>query len=332
VFRTTRIGVFLLFLLALLVGTVSVVIAADQDFTMVLFPDTQFMVKYQPDVWFSMCQWVVDNKMPQNIQAVLSLGDITDGATEKEFIRASDGFALLEKAGIPFAPIIASHDYDSAQMYGRKDTQFNKYFGPNRFTDKPWYGSNLEGSDANYYLELTVGSTRFIILALEFYPRKKAMLWASGIIDANSDAEVILLTHGYLNPDGTRTKADDRYGPSFFALSGEENTNSGEDLWNNLVKKKQNVLAVICGHQPDPPHTAHRSDTGDNGNIIHQIFADYQSAANFGDGWIGVLTFHPSVGTVDVSYFRTYAPSGLGYDSDSPKYTLKWPQLLKTTP
>jgi len=159
-------------------------------------------------------------------------------------------------------------------------------------------------------VRLSVDGYNVLIVVLEYLPRSEAVSWASGIVDANPDADTIILTHHYLNPDGTR-------------CYGLGDGRSGEDLWNDLIKRKPNIIAVICGHKSVPPYTAHRTDPGDAGNVIHQILIDYQYN-RAGDGWIGLLKFRPSRGTMEMSSYRTYAPSGLGYDPNAPTYSLPW--------
>jgi hypothetical protein len=304
---------------------------AQKDFTFVIFPDTQYMVEFEAitdvvPMWTSMCQWVVKNRKAQNIQAVLSVGDVTDDAVSAQFEVASEGFRLMETAGIPCVPIVGNHEYDLARgMVGgsgardRRVTGFDSVFGPSRFEGKSYYGGSLNGSHANYYITLSVGKSKFLIVALEFFPRQEAVAWASRVIDAYPDAETIILTHAYLHSDGTRIG---KYGPEGYGLNDDC---SGEDLWDRLIRRKPNILAVVSGHIGAAPHATYRSDTGDGGNTVHAIKVNYQRS-NWGDGWVGLLKFRPSLGTIEMSSYRTWAPSGLGYDPDAPMYSLPWPR------
>jgi hypothetical protein len=50
--------------------------AEARDFTIVLFPDTQYYMKPTTSViWMSQCKWVADNREARNIVAVLGRGD-----------------------------------------------------------------------------------------------------------------------------------------------------------------------------------------------------------------------------------------------------------------
>jgi hypothetical protein len=307
--------------------------AAPADFTFVVFPDTQYMVssdlRHDRDVpmWKSMCEWVVANRGAQNIRAVLSVGDVTDHADPAEFGVASAGYRLLEAAGIPCVPIVGNHDYDlgpgNGTGYGarnRKVNAFDAAFGPARFTGKSWYGGSLDDSDANYYVTIEAEGSRFLVVALELFARPRAVEWAAQVIDDHPGADVIILTHGYMQPNGTLIKRWQSGGPGIYGL---EDGCDGEELWDRLVRRKPRTIAVICGHRSGPPHVAHRTDTGDRGNAVHGVLFDYQGA-NRGDGWVGLLRFRPSLRTIEVSSYRTYAPSGLGGDPEAPAVTLPW--------
>lgn len=288
-------------------------------FSFIVLPDTQYMISTKPEMWHSLCDWVISNKDKYGIQAVLTVGDIVDKPRPGQFAIASEGFSKFEGAGIPIVPIVGTQEYDDCAL--RKADGFNAVFGPPRFAERAWYGGNLDGSNANYYARLEVASRRFMVIALEFFPPPKALEWASGIIGSNPDFEVIVPTHGYLNPNGSRTEAADKYGPNTYF---RDTASSGLDLWDKLFRKHSNIRAVICGHQPMPPHASHRSDAGDKGNQVLQIFNDFQSE-NYGDGRLGIMQLDTSSDAVKVSYFRTWAPSGVGFSlSEYPAFVSQW--------
>jgi hypothetical protein len=57
---------------------------------------------------------------------------------------------------------------------------------------------------------------------------------------------------------------------------------------------------------------ARRSDVV-NGHTVYQILSDYQSRTNGGDGWLRILSFHP---TEDKIYVNTYSPYLNSYEND----------------
>lgn len=62
---------------------------------------------------------------------------------------------------------------------------------------------------------------------------------------------------------------------------------------------------VLNGHLTDAL-AAHRSDIADSGNLVNQIFANYQTLPNGGDGWLRIITFHPSSNSVSVQTFSPF--------------------------
>ena len=54
---------------------------------------------------------------------------------------------------------------------------------------------------ASYHL-FAVEGRKFIVLALEFGPRKDIVRWANDVMDRHQDREAILITHAYTTPDG----------------------------------------------------------------------------------------------------------------------------------
>jgi hypothetical protein len=71
-----------------------------------------------------------------------------------------------------------------------------------------------------------------------------------------------------------------------------------------VLRKYPNLIMVLSGHLTNG-QAAHRSDIADNGNLVNEIFANYQTFPHGGDGWLRILTFHPATNTISV---QTYSP------------------------
>jgi len=82
----------------------------------------------------------------------------------------------------------------------------------------------------------------------EFCPRDETLRWAEKVIEDNPGRRVIILTHGYMNWDGTRTGPDEDHASDIRALAGG---NYGEEIWDKLVKKHENIFLVLSGHVSD---------------------------------------------------------------------------------
>jgi hypothetical protein len=277
----------------------------DKPFTFVLFPDTQYAVQSYPRVWESMTSWVADNRETQNIQAVIGLGDVTNEHTLNEFQEAVRGWDVIDDAGLPYIPVIGNHDYNG--LSSRNATNWNRFLGVERFSKKSWYGRAHNDSTENFFIKFDVGSHKYLILALEFFPNRERLRWAQDIINSNKDREIIVATHGYLNHNGKRTRHGDAWGP-------DEKSSDGQEIWDNLIKGNPNIFLTTCGHQIGGPTSALSKDTGNTGNTVQQIFLNYQNVQNGGNGYLGLLKFRPSDGFIDMTayspYLNEYDPAG----------------------
>lgn len=271
-----------------------------QDFSIVVLPDTQNEAQFFPSVLDSQTSWIVNNQNALNIQMVLGVGDIVnDGADSTQQANADAAVRLLDNAGVPYMLAIGNHDYDgAAPKSGRSVVGFNQTFGPTRYAGYSYYqGMFPSGSNENFYGVLTINGQQFLFLALEYRPRSTSLDWAESILNSNPSMQAIVVTHSYLLPTGKR---EDQCDTQDMPLPG--NTD-GTLMWERL-RGHANVVMVLNGHFTNG-NTSHRTDLGDNGNLVNQIFTNFQTVANGGDGWLRIITFHPSSNTISV---QTYSP------------------------
>ena len=290
------------------------------SFTVVVLPDTQKETASYPEnkMWMDMVEWISANASTRNIKAVVGVGDITDGHSKAEFEAARKGFDSIDDAGVPYAPTIGNHDYDD--VANRIAASYDAYFGPISFQGKTWYGGGFpEKSNQNFCIKFDAGAHKYLVLALELYPRTVTLKWAQAVISANTDREVIVATHAYLRSDGTREldSTPDNHGPIDCGLT---DYNSGQGMWDSFIKLNKNIIMTLNGHFVDPPTTARLAGDGTNGNIIQQIFVNYQHQ-NCGDGYMMLLEFHPEAKSVEVSFYSAFLKK---YDPNNPSYELKY--------
>jgi len=127
---------FRIWIALLVVCFVSTMHAQSDDFTLVVYPDTQNEAEFYPQVLNAQTQWVVDNRASWNIQAVLGVGDIVnDGASSAQWQNADAAIRLVDNANIPYLMAIGNHDYNGANAGAstRTATGFNQWFGPARY-------------------------------------------------------------------------------------------------------------------------------------------------------------------------------------------------------
>ena len=303
-------------LLSVILWVVPLSSQTNGDFTIVVLPDTQFYSQDHPQIFDSQTQWVADNAAAQNIKLVIGEGDIVNVGTDAtQWANADHSVGILDQAGIPYAMTIGNHDYDERPPVNRQATNFNQRFGPSRYAGKPYYGaSNFpSGSNENFYETFTWGGKTYLILVLEFVPRNSAVEWAKTVLSANTDKEVIVVTHSYLYSDGTTVDQCD--------TSDMVGDNNGALLWAKLISQYPNISLVLSGHITNK-FTARRSDEGVNGNFVHQIFANWQDWTNGGNGYLRIMKFSPSQNAISV---QSYSPfTGLFLTDSADQFTLKW--------
>src|SRR6185437_4928011 len=271
-----------------------------QDFTIIVLPDTQNEAQFFPSVLDSQTSWIVNNQKALNIQMVLGVGDIVnDGADPAQQANADAAVRLLDNAGVPYMLAIGNHDYDGANpKASRSVTGFNQTFGPARYSTYGYYqGMFPAGSNENFYGVVTINGQQYLFLMLEYRPRSTALDWADSILNNNPGMQAIVVTHSYLTSAGKREDLCDTQDMPLPANA------DGVGMWARL-RKHANVIMVLNGHYTNG-NSSHRTDLGDNGNLVNQVFTNFQTQANGGDGWLRIFTFHPASNTVSV---QTYSP------------------------
>src|SRR5699024_8138677 len=179
-----------------------------QKFTIPVFPDTQTEIRYSPDMFFSQIHWIEKSKDSLHIPIVLHVGDVVDLDNYHQWDIASEGFDILDNAHIPYAIAPGNHDNQSVGRYSRKSDientnaalrkteKFNAYFPYYRF--KLQRGRFEPNKSDNAFYTFRAGGLDWLVLALEFGPRKSVINWAENVIEDHPHHNVILLTHYFL--------------------------------------------------------------------------------------------------------------------------------------
>jgi Calcineurin-like phosphoesterase len=284
------------------------------DPTFVVIPDAHLNATGQPATWVTQAAWIVANQAAWNIQGVFSTGDWANPGASGTLLPLawSDGLQSVDAMGKPWGSAVGNHDTDAGETSGeasRVFTIFDAQIGNARLSGKPWYGGSWSTSDVNYYLQFVEPTTRrkFLVMFLEFFPRSGALTWAGGIISANPTWEVIVLTHGYMQTDGTLAAAGSQYGPNYYSLNGDA---SGVDI-EAWAAQFSNVRAVLCGHWIPSPTHALRTDSTTNGTLLG-IFTNFQSASPNSQSVL-LMSFQPTTVTLRLVNTTTGAVDTTSY-------------------
>jgi len=300
-------------LLAAGFGWVTPASAAPQasPFTVVVLPDTQAYSALHPDIFEAQTQWIVDNAQARNIRFVTHVGDVVDSADKAvEWERADAAMSKLDDAGIPYGVIPGNHDWEVTGDRTSNLDNYLEYFGPERFQGKPWFGGAMPGRPANTYQVIEAGGRRWLNLALEWRhdfntnPDLGILEWADGVLAAHPDLPTMVTTHEDLRDDN-------------LSGTGGGITAPGNLLFDELVRKHDQVFAIISGHNHFGPNQVNADgewrevSINDFGNPVHRMMTTFQDwPPTGGEGFLRLLTFQEDFsGDLDRILVETYSPT-----------------------
>jgi hypothetical protein len=342
---------------------------AEPDFSIVLFPDTQYYNGQNGYVFQDQANWVVRHQSALNIKMVIGLGDIIDGggypvdgngnvvslcgtapaaSWQTQWQNARAAIDILNSNGIYYQPTIGNHDYDceADRPQPRSTTNYFRHFGNLSLPPTTYILDSAGNRTPNFYKIMNMGSTRYMILSLELFPRPWVVTAANNLI-SNFNGPVIVVTHAYLSNDGSgptfgnKMPAGSAYplcsgfpggvynclNDSLASYNPAGGGTDGIGLWYNLIGAHPNVFMALSGHIrlpspgnfPNVPlyngvghvdcHVQSWSTLCSNPYRPIQILSDFQGQGNggyFGYGYLRILTVSPSRKTVSVF---TYSPS-----------------------
>ncbi|MDG1897694.1 MAG: metallophosphoesterase [Fuerstiella sp.] len=264
--------------------------SAEESFSVVLLPDTQNYSEKYADTYAAQTLWVRQQAKADNIKFVVHLGDIVQTSTqEPEWENADRAMRLLDGV-VPYSIAPGNHDM---VVKTRDTTLYNQYYSPERFADQPWYGGHMGDTNDNNFCFFEASDMKFMIINLEFAPRDETLEWAATVIQQYPDHRVIVATHCYMRPDKRDTGCATSY-----KIAG----NSGEQIWQKLVRRQPNIFLVVSGHVLG---VGLQTSINDAGGKVLEMLTDYQGLPNGGDGWLRSLQFVPAENKIHV---KTYSP------------------------
>ncbi len=266
--------------------------SAAEPFSIVVLPDTQNYAEKFPDTYLAQTQWIRDNVEKENIKFVMHLGDIVQhhNQSEEQWQVADRAHQLLDGV-VPYSVLPGNHDLEyQDKVYSRETELYNKYFGPQRFTDYPWYGGHWGETNDNNFCTFEAGGMKFLVISLEYAPRNEVLTWAAGVAAAHPDHRVLVATHCYMRPAGRDSQTGGTLG------------NSGDGIWEKFVRCSPNVFLVASGHVLG---VGRQVSTNDAGLPVHETLVDYQGLPNGGNGWLRIMRFVPDENKIEI---RAYSP------------------------
>lgn len=286
---------------------------SSQVTTFVVLPDTQTYLEQCPEVFDSQVDWLVANR--KKIDAVFQVGDLTQDNSPVEWAYMQKAFSRIGRAGIPYSIVWGNHDIGSKPgkfSDVHNTTMANRYFPLSTYKqNKYWGGSADRKTLDNYYISFQSGGIDWLVLNLEFGPSDETLQWADSVVNENQNKHVILNTHAYLFCDSTLHDGSDWWRPQAYGIGKhqERTVNDGAGIWEKLLRKHRNVIAVFCGHVLKSG-VGTLVSTGDKGNKVYQMLANYQrgviGSELGGEGYLRIVTFNRKTKVIDVRTYSTW--------------------------
>ena len=291
-------------------------------FAIAFIPDSQnIMTDGNTNRWVQTMNWCSTNPV---IAMVCGEGDIVNTFNaQNEWNVALTGFAACTNK--PLIAAAGNHDMDS--MTTRDCTTFNTLeITPSFYANRAGnYFFMTNGYQQNLYTTITNSGVKIVVVSLMFEPTTNEVQWASNVFAAYPDHLAIFETHNYLLMDGTQVEPGDQYSSTGYGIT---NGCDGNAIWA-LLKGCRNLRFVVCGHQICAPQEAHSQMTGDAGNVVNQVFCNYQCISD-GTGkfvsYLKILTFYPDRNEVTA---QTFDAGNLAWLPDTNTYRL--PLVNNTT-
>lgn len=299
--------------------------------TIAILPDTQYYVACGSAHVATQARWVTQSRKKRNIFTTLTLGDLTDHNTHKEWAFVRAGLQPIE-AAMPLVPATGNHDYGTLGRADRRETLFDQYFPPGNDLGA-LAATKLSSSVENAYYRFEIirtseglrttalgirdASPRAVVLGvlvLGWSPVQTDVDWAKTIVEKYSSDRRVFLTHAYLYYDDTRydaaaRKETQRWNPLDYGTArgeyGALGNHDGEMLWQHLLRADPGLVLTLNGHVLGDG-TGLLTSQGDAKNQVHQVLINYQMLAEGGLGYLRLLELDPSGTRL---FMSTYSPS-----------------------
>jgi len=269
----------------------------DYDYSFVWMSDTQYYSESYPHIYNDQVNWIAENKDKYNIDYVIHTGDLVNFSDQPyQWEVADKAMQVLDDAGIPYGVLAGNHD---VEQKSNDYTEYYKYFGEDRFADKPWYGGSYKNNRGHYDLISSNGND-YIMVYLGWGIEEEGIAWADAVLKAHPDRKAILNFHEYLLSSGNRHPV-------------------GEQLYQELVLDNPNVFAVLCGHYHAADMLVDEIDDDGDGvtdRKVYQMLADYQAGPEGGQGYMRILLFDAETDQIKVKTYSPYMDDYNYYDED----------------
>ncbi|MGI8603576.1 MAG: hypothetical protein ACR2OZ_11345 [Verrucomicrobiales bacterium] len=304
----------------LLASTSAISLAVDPpvspgSWTLVLIPDTQNYIADSVDAAIAtkQTQWIASRSGQRNIKFAVQVGDLVNNNNDTQWDRIRTTVEVIDGV-VPYALCTGNHDCGPSGNGDTRATQFpqaDRFGIGSPYAQQPTFRGYFQhpndppGNTQNSWHTFVANDCDFLVLTCEWGPRNAVVSWIEERVSAHPFHRVILVVHAYLESSTARynwSQSQSSMNPHAFGINNDpDRTNDGQDIWDKVARKYQNVCLVCCGHST----RGYMKSRGDEGNDVHQMLYNTQDLPDGGQGWLRLLEFYPDDRTVRA---RTYSP------------------------
>ena len=256
----------------------------------VIVPDIQFYTNNEER--FEYLAAIVDycKEKQDSIYFLLQTGDVTNNNQPWQWENSQKLFFSQLPKIFPTIFCLGNHDYGKNGSSKERQSNF-----PVELT--PAMDTVMQNSLWDNYLRyVVIEQKKLAVLSLEFAPRNEVLEWANGVIKANADTPIIILTHAFLNNSGkifdaSDSLCDNKYSQKFYIMGGDY-LNDSQEIFDKIIYNNPNVKMVICGHCG----TKNYIDCLNKKNVKNEnvccIMVNFQHYSEGGAGNIGLLYYY----------------------------------------
>ncbi len=259
-------------------------------FTVAVIPDTQYLFdddRGDTEPVTAAFNWLVANRASENIAFAAGLGDVTQDGLQNEVDRADHAYKILDRAKLPYSVLAGNHDINSGTNDTRPESPFSKAFGAHRYANMPTFlGASANGYNSAH--RFTAGGPP--------------------VADPRARLAALHRRHGVgaVDPRRQQDRPDDRHHARDAGgqRGGQRGlTGYGTTLWNNLIRKNDQIILSLSGHNWPVARTTLKNDFGHD---VSLNLADYQDMYYGGAGMIRTYAFDLDRNTIDVETFSPW--------------------------
>lgn len=257
-------------------------------FTVIHISDTQHLSQY--DTWGTFTTWLASVEESYNVKMIIHTGDIVQNCDNTiEWERANASMGVLVDANLPYAWCTGNHDVNFTTMgyLGSNYLSFNT----STFDSKEYWLSSYDQQSTA--VNFTYEEYKFIVINIAWHGNASHIEWLTNILESNTDANIIVATHSYLNE------------------TGGYDLGLGGDTWElallQILNENPNVMFTLSGH-----------DSGIYRNVVNNREEILFNCQGTNARTARVITFDVTSSTV---YVRTYMEySGIWDFSDKNRF------------